>query len=292
MGQFRDSPTELWHSHSWHSSVRTTSGEFAHLQNEEKSPLFPSDWISFICHDQTCKLQHAGRIYGVATDHRSIAPVAGLITLQVQEALTAEYVSLMEALSSIVFDPPLDDSELILTNRFHYILEGQVQGLLKKTCNLDYDFGADATKYPKSGVHGVASNYLAWLIRRHINLETGRVIPLCQTSPLRAELELKHFTRAYIANNFDQTISNKRCLSVPLICFIDGFGLYRNRQRSLMGMYLIMANLSFRERARRANVLPLTLGPHGSNFADVVGALQHLGDLDEVSSPMEFCCLP
>ena len=56
--------------------------------------------------------------------------------------------------------------------------------------------------------------------------------------------------------------------------FIDGFGLYRNAYRSLMGMYFIPAALSFQERARRANVFPLTLGPHGSNFADVIGAMR------------------
>jgi hypothetical protein len=56
--------------------------------------------------------------------------------------------------------------------------------------------------------------------------------------------------------------------------FIDGFGLYRNSYRSLMGIYLIPAALSFQERARRANVFPLALGPHGSNFADVISAMK------------------
>ena len=275
LGEFRDSPTELWHSHSWHSSVRSTCGRYAHLP--EKSPLFPSDWISFRCPDNTCKSLHVGRIYGVALDHRSIAPVPGAITLQIQEALT------VKDLFSDLFDPPVHDTELVLTDRFYYVLESNVNGPLGKSCILDYDFGEDPAKYPRSGIHNVQPNFLAYLIRRHINLETMRVIPLCKTSPLRAELELKHFTRAHFIKNFDQAVSKRRCVSVPLICFIDGFGLYRNRQRSLMGMYLIMASFTFRERARRANVLPLTLGPHGSNFADVIAALQHMGDLDEVS---------
>ena len=37
-----------------------------------------------------------------------------------------------------------------------------------------------------------------------------------------------------------------------------------------MGWYLIPAGLSFEERHRRANVFRLTIGPHGSNFDDVV----------------------
>ena len=46
------------------------------------------------------------------------------------------------------------------------------------------------------------------------------------------------------------------------------------------GFYEIPAALNSRDRARRANVLPLTLGPHGSNFEDVVSALKALIPLD------------
>ena len=47
-----------------------------------------------------------------------------------------------------------------------------------------------------------------------------------------------------------------------------------------MGTYFIFAALSFQERTHRANVVPITLGPHGSNFADVVDALKSLRPLD------------
>lgn len=56
--------------------------------------------------------------------------------------------------------------------------------------------------------------------------------------------------------------------------------LYKNTYRTLMGVYLIIAAFTFRERIRRSNELPLTLGPHGSNFGDVVNALQALYHLD------------
>ena len=42
-----------------------------------------------------------------------------------------------------------------------------------------------------------------------------------------------------------------------------------------------IAAFSSREINRRANILPVTLEPHGSSFADVVDALQHLDDLDD-----------
>jgi hypothetical protein len=44
--------------------------------------------------------------------------------------------------------------------------------------------------------------------------------------------------------------------------------------RVFPGWYIIIAALKFEDRSRRANVHPITLGPHGSNFADVAKALQ------------------
>lgn len=69
-------------------------------------------------------------------------------------------------------------------------------------------------------------------------------------------------------------------MSLPLLTFIDAFGLYRNLYRSLIGIYFIIVVLSARKRDRRANVFPLTLGLHGSNFADVVEAIKLLAMLD------------
>jgi hypothetical protein len=48
-----------------------------------------------------------------------------------------------------------------------------------------------------------------------------------------------------------------------------------------MGFYKIPAALRFRDRTRQANVLPLTLGPYGSNFDDVVTAIKVLISLDK-----------
>ncbi|KAF2857494.1 hypothetical protein K470DRAFT_223312, partial [Piedraia hortae CBS 480.64] len=45
--------------------------------------------------------------------------------------------------------------------------------------------------------------------------------------------------------------------------------------RSLTGYYLIIAGLNHVERNGRANVCPLTLGPHASNFSEVIDALYH-----------------
>lgn len=73
----------------------------------------------------------------------------------------------------------------------------------------------------------------------------------------------------------------RRCFSLPYQLFIDGFGLYRNMYRSVMGIYLIPAGLSSAGRAKSCNLYTITLGPHGTNFEDVIASLTQLNDLDK-----------
>jgi hypothetical protein len=81
-----------------------------------------------------------------------------------------------------------------------------------------------------------------------------------------------------------------------MLCFVDGFGLYCNMYRSLMGVYLTLASMNLRQRSRRANMFPLTLGPHGSNFSDVISSIVGLAQLDkgieiEINGEKKFVCV-
>lgn len=97
-------------------------------------------------------------------------------------------------------------------------------------------------------------------------------------APLRGELELAEYGRDHLelldCKATDNVNQGRTTLSIPLLTFIDGVGLYRNTYRTLVGIYFIFAGLPFQERIRRANVIPFTLAPHGSNFADVIAAVQ------------------
>ena len=57
-------------------------------------------------------------------------------------------------------------------------------------------------------------------------------------SPLRGELGLQAFGGDHL-KGFDTKNTQKQVVSLPLIMFIDGFGLYRNTYRTLMGMYQV-----------------------------------------------------
>ncbi|KAF5671852.1 hypothetical protein FCIRC_8597 [Fusarium circinatum] len=54
---FVDDPKELYHSRAWASSVRTSSGHYAHFvdaDGELGDPIFPSDWVYWCCGDPAC----------------------------------------------------------------------------------------------------------------------------------------------------------------------------------------------------------------------------------------------
>ena len=274
LGEFRDVPVEIWQSRSWNSSVRTTSGQYAHYPNGH--PMFPSDFVRYLCLDMRCPchqphrqedVHHFGRILEVAKDYRSTRPSGGplgAITVKVQRVVTAKDVKSRVS-------PVVEPNELIpVEDLAEYLLESGIRANLP---NVHLLYSWESSVRPQQGVPPPNQ----WFVRRLYTNRLQSLRPLCQSHPIRAELELSHYTRQHFVEKFDKASS---CLSVPLLTFIDGFGLYRNMYRTLMGMYLIIAAFSFRERARRANVLPLTLGPHGSNFPDVVGSLSAMLELD------------
>jgi hypothetical protein len=96
--------------------------------------------------------------------------------------------------------------------------------------------------------------------------------------PLRGELEIKVYSHKMF-ESWDNV--DTKVISVPIQVFIDGFGVFRNSYRSLVGVYAIPAALSIQDRYHRANILPLTLSPHSSNCDDTIRALQSLSDLDQ-----------
>lgn len=79
-----------------------------------------------------------------------------------------------------------------------------------------------------------------------------------------------YFGRQQLLNKFANGLKVRL---LPLIAFIDAFGLYRNIYRSLIGYYIIVASLSAQERQRAVNVLLLTLRPYSSIAAEVIEAI-------------------
>lgn len=283
MGHFVEKSSELWHSPSWITSIRASSGEFARYPN--MTPILPSDVVYHRCLRPRCTCQttpHLGRVYAVAKDFSS-ALVDGIIKIKVQPLLRRNEISEHEDLVKVLNEPLNPKEALYIEDIFYYLSESDIESREPNVC-LDYLF---ESQIPESqdeidagGRSRFRSNIGRWdtyLVRRVLNTKQQKIRPLCQSIPLRGELEIATYGRQYLIESFGSS-----AISLPMLCFIDGFGLYRNMYRTLLGIYLICAGLRTQEQSRRMNVLPLTLGPHGSDFSDVVSALSpSLSRLDE-----------
>ncbi|KAI9688924.1 MAG: hypothetical protein M1820_010214 [Bogoriella megaspora] len=265
-----ENQTELWHSNSWASSIRTTSGDFAHFTTGE--PVFPSDIVLYKCNDMHCgclSRSHAARICAVMRDHTVDAIKSkeeGRIILYAQKLLSeAELPSdIYHTVEAESLQPPkteifiVEDQEIQLTE----------SSLLSRGADvyIDYEFGTDRTSN---------SHKSRIVLRRILNMGSKSTRPINLSSPIRGELEIQHFGRSNLVEQF-----KPGCLSLPLICFIDDFGVYRNMYRSLTGIYLTLASMTERQRTRRLNTFALTLGPYASEFGDVINALGSLRAVD------------
>lgn len=105
------------------------------------------------------------------------------------------------------------------------------------------------------------------VVRRKVNVSLRRFFPIVKSTPIRGELEIEEFSRESLVTTFARR--DVDILTVPLILFADGFGLYRTMHKSIMGIYHSIAALKRSDRLRQMNIMPLTLGPHASADRDV-----------------------
>ena len=147
LGEFHDThkQDELYKSHSWLSSIRATSGQFAHYSNSTLGPIFPSDFVSFRCNEACrfyCKYQHAfshvGRVMAVGRDHRTDTSYRGSIVIQIQEVLDPQSGDIN--MQSTQFDPPLASNERLLSwNNVFFVHETDIVERLQNV-KVDYAF--------------------------------------------------------------------------------------------------------------------------------------------------------
>lgn len=164
MAEFVTEDSQLWHSRSWASSIRASSGDFAHYP--DKSPIFPSDFVYYRCDDHRCACHsderplHVGRVLEFGRDYRNETQVKGGILLRIQSALTHSE-AMME------FQSLMSDSELILVekSRRDYPLIPESHVIRREpSVYLDYVSGGimnqPATAVPSSYLFFFRSPYL------------------------------------------------------------------------------------------------------------------------------------
>ncbi|KOC15938.1 hypothetical protein AFLA70_169g002151 [Aspergillus flavus AF70] len=273
MAHLVDKPSELWHSFSWGSSIRTTSREFALYP--DGMPVFPSDILYYRCDTSGCacahhKTTHIGRVEFVGKNFMSKTDPRTWGNKIIQTGILLQHHDVTSDIHQLIEDPPFSNNELIVHEDSSICLRENQIIAHEPAVILDYEFKNGFSKRILQPVD-------KFIIRRILNFDKSSVRPLNLSSPLRGELELKTYGRRKLLDKYYY----RNCVSFPYQLFIDGFGMYRTVYHSTMGIYLIPAGLSADHRAKRRNLFPITLGPHGTNFTDVIESLHGLTVLDQ-----------
>ncbi|KAG6035510.1 hypothetical protein E4U41_006043 [Claviceps citrina] len=275
---------EPWQARWWGESIRTTSGH--HVYDSKGQPIWPSDFINWKCNESSCDIIHIGRVLYTGLDFRTSTLTRGEPIIEVQAAYlsTALPAHIAKQQKQAVFTSQhIWHRELVLViDERTLILPTQVVDRIVQV-HMDYEFDpTQNTSHPLSAAHTVRYFYDS-------KRQTFR--PTRLTTPLRAEKEIKEFGREYLMTHF----TDPKIISLPMFMFADAFGLFRNMYRSLEGIYLMPQYLTRDIRNRRSSVLPLTLGPFGSDLADVFEGLYHIRELDTgiemmVQGEKQFVC--
>jgi hypothetical protein len=128
MAEYHDFPTELHHSPCWASSIRTTSGCFAHYPNG--SPIFPSDFVQYKCLTHGCLVcsgseRHLGRVYSVGRDFCENALERGGVVVEVREVFNV--ANLRDFLPADL-NPKMHSLELIIaTEHVSFVPESHIR---------------------------------------------------------------------------------------------------------------------------------------------------------------------
>ncbi|KAI0470229.1 hypothetical protein F4859DRAFT_515755 [Xylaria cf. heliscus] len=282
-GCFVDYPKEFFESRAWTSSNRASQGVYPHMPLGERGVVYAGDDIYYRCVDETCfchKIDnnssevtslHIGRVVGFGWDLRENSCTdksKDVLALQIQQYLYQDTVA--ELLIDFEFEPPVAEDELFLYACHTPVYIPETNAYSHLPIYKDYEFGeckespglprigrGKKKDYPKYTAPAVAfmrddaqQNMVRRVIIEHWNTEGDlmrNVVPLCHTHPIRGELELDYY----------------------------------GRDISLMGYYVTPCGLSAKDRFRPGNIVPLVLGPHGSDFGDVIKGLGTLADLDQ-----------
>ena len=264
LAHFVDRPSELYHSMAWASSIKSCSGEYA-KNKDGTEVVLPSDCVYYRCLQPNCWCRsskyHFGRVCAVGKDYTSSATVLGAISILVNPLLPLSQFQVDQSDYSI--SSHSSSKELFLLDK-DVVQLSQEQVHYQET-DILFDYRYEGPNISKK----LAVYKSRFVVRTIWDSTTRDTRPLMQSPPLRAELELATHGRTHLIN-----FSKSPSICLPILTFIDAFGLYRNMYRSILGIYATIAGLNWRERKRRANVLSLALGPHGSQFSDVIKVLE------------------
>lgn len=251
------------------------------------SLVLPRDIVRFqynkpiyVYYKEPTKKTYIGRIVGIGLDKRSNKerfynlPI-GSVVAKIERLIIGGVV-----LQSIIGGIAIEANKMFLIDREpEYVRPNRL--LLYAGIVFYYEFQSRTNNSYMPARPSLVLGKQKYFVRRILKLSTTnasniRILslrPIQQRHLIRGELEILYFSRSNIVAKFDTMSTSTKVVSLPFFNFNDGFGLYRNIRKSLIGMYLINTALKYRERYRRSNIIPLILGLYRSNIADIVATI-------------------
>ena len=258
-----DNLTKLYYSYTQAASIKAYLREYTRSSLGEV--IFPLDYMYYKCHTlyPNCRgnKKHIGRVIAIGKDFTSTAIQLGSVRFTIIPLMPFRIFNIPR--SEYPLANGTNAEELWLSERdVRYVGTAQV---FRQVTDIHFDY-----RYKGHQTQRRLARYSARYVVRNIwDRKTSSTRALQLSAPIRGELEIATHSRAQLLR-----FSEGPCISLPLLTFIDAFGLYRNMYRSILGIYVTIAGLNWRERKRRTNVLPLALGPHASKFKDVIKVLE------------------
>ena len=264
MAEYSDHPHELWHSRAWGSSVCTVSGEYA--LSKHGQILFPGDFIQFAFHKipRLGTVANYGRVTFVGVDRRQSSQTKDKVILTIQPAV------LTSTIEHLVSNPCPDMKDPI-----YILLEDTDVELEDRMVHCRLDMGLN---------HGIPLSQGTVPVNYILNTRSYKWRSSLKVHALRAELEVQKYGRDHLETRHSTTCSVR---SMPILVFVDDFGIFRNMYRALKGFYVTLAGLPYSERRKIANNFTLTLGPHGANLSQTVSCFKKA--FQDLLLGKEFC---
>lgn len=245
MAEYSDHKQELWNSRAWGSSICSVSGEYALSRNDQI--LFPGDFVRFPftpLHKLAMQTQY-GRITFVGIDRRSSSATQGKVILTIQPVVLSS--TLPSAKPGTDYFVLVEDDPIELEDR---CVHTRVDMALDRGSSLP--------------IHTVRVHMV-------LNITSQQTRSPLKLHSLRGELEVLEYGRQHLESLH---AARQRVRSIPLLMFIDDFGIFRNMYRALKAFYMTPAGLPYSQRRKVANNYTLTLGPHGADMAEAVLSFQ------------------
>lgn len=253
MAEYVDTPSELWHSRAWGSSILAASGHYAY--SAANRAILPGDFIRFDPRPLAGLDVEAnrGRVVFVGRDRRSKSPSMNSILLTVQPIVSLRILR-------HIYEGEVDErfGQWFLVE--DKPLEIQPSDVLAHA-KFEIDWPAQRSDRQSSS---------RTMIKGVFNVRRRKIRSVNKLHPVRGELETARYGRKHLlsfATGAEETIS------LPFMLFIDDFGVHRNMYKALKGIYLSPACLPYSERRRVHHQYTVTLGPHGARTADVVDSI-------------------